>query len=164
MKKYISGLCIVLVLWVIALPASGAPAHDGGAAFKDIEETEWMLTEYVSAGKTVRLDRPKIEAEMGKIYVIYFLEEGRLSGIGAPNRFNAPYSEGANRSLSIGNIASTMMLAFREPDDLKERDYFGYLSGVTRWDLRDGRLELYSIDANGTETVLVFSSEKGDLS
>ena len=150
--------CMFLVLFAIQFSAGafGAPAQEGGAIFKNAEEKEWMLLEFRSGGKTVTINRQKIEADLGKVYVIYFFEDGRAGGVGAPNRFNAPWSAGANRSLTIGNIASTMMMAFREPDELKESEYFSYLSGVSRWDLREGKLELYSTDSAGVETVLVF--------
>jgi len=156
--------CAALFLPAIAFPAiaSGAPAHESGASFKDVEEKEWILSEVKSAGKTVHMDRKKLEAEnMGGVYTINFKKEeasneGRVSGMGAPNRYFGPYTSGSNRSLSLGNMASTMMMAFREPDGLRENEYFACLSRVTRWDLREGRLELYSSDNNRSEVILVF--------
>jgi heat shock protein HslJ len=151
--------CSVLVLSAISI-IHGAPAQEGGTTFKDVEGKEWMLSEFVSAGKTVRMDRQKLELDnFGGVYTIQFQEngsEGRVSGMGAPNRYFGPYTAGANRSLSIGNMASTMMATFREPDGLRENEYFNYLSKVTRWDIRNGKLELYSSAASGAETVLIF--------
>jgi heat shock protein HslJ len=84
------------------------------------------------------------------VYSISF-NENRLFGMGAPNRYNGPYTVNSNRFLSIGNIASTLMMAIVDPDGLKEHEYFRCLSSVTRWDLRQGKLELYSRDS-----ILVF--------
>ena len=140
-------LCLVFVPAML----SAAPARDGGAAFADAEGKEWILTELRRAGETVRADG------MGDVFTITFqAAEGRLSGMGAPNRYFGPYTAGSNRALSIGNLASTQMMAFREPDGLKESEYFNYLSNVTRWDLDGPYLELYSTDGAGAEAVLIF--------
>ena len=144
-----------IVLSAIAFPSNigAAPARDAGITFKDVEEKEWVLLEVKSAASAVSID-----TDMGEVYTISF-GENRLSGMGAPNRYNGPYTAGANRSLSIGSIASTMMAAFREPDGLTESEYFNYLSNVTRWDLNEGKLELYSSNSDGTEAVLVFAGK-----
>ena len=110
--------CIALFLPVIAFPSNtnGAPAHDGETSFKDIEEKEWFLWEVKSAGKSGRMDREKLAADnMGGVYTINFQKDqsangSRASGMGAPNRYFGPYSAGNNRSLSIGNLASTYRL------------------------------------------------------
>lgn len=157
--------CMALFLPVIAFPsgASGAAAQEGGASFQNVEGKEWFLSEVKSAGATVRMDRQKLAADnMGGVYTINFQKdqtatENRASGMGAPNRFFAPYTVGSNRAIKIGNAASTMMMAFKEPDGLKENEYFAYLSRVTRWDLRENRLELYSSNNAGSEVILIFT-------
>ena len=166
MKKFaLFVFCAVLVLPAVIFPvhAGAAPAQDGGTSFRDVAGKEWFLSEVRttasarSAGKTVYMDRNKLEADdMGGIYSLTFRED-QVSGMGAPNRYFAPYTAGSNKTLSIGNMASTLMMAFREPDGLKEAEYFRYLSSVTRWNLRNGKLELYSTDSNGAEAVLVFT-------
>ena len=135
---------------------SAAPAKDSAATFRDVEGKEWLLSEVKGGGKTVTMDRQKLALDnfIG-VYSLSF-KEGRVSGMGAPNRYTAPYSVNANRSLSIGHAASTMMIAFIEPDGLKEKEFFDYLSATQRWDLFQGRLELYSKDSNGNEVTLVF--------
>jgi len=120
----------------------------------DVEGKEWILTELRGAGNTVRIDRGKLaSADTNGSFTINF-QDGRVSGIGWPNRYFGPYTVGGGEALSIGNLASTTMAAFIELDELKEFDYFAYLSRVTRWAVRDGKLELYSTD--GREMVLVF--------
>ena len=126
---------------------------------KDAEGKEWILSEITGDGKTVVIDRKKLEADgMGGFFTIGFFE-GRVSGMAAPNRFLGPYTAGGGKALSIGNLASTMMAAFREPEELNEREYFDYLAGVTRWDVRGGKLELYTANNNKTETVLAFTQK-----
>ena len=149
----------ITVLLAITFPflAFGAPAREGGAVFsRDVQGKEWILLEFRIAGKNVRMDRQKLEADFtGGVYTISF-REGRVSGVGAPNRFFSAYTTGSNRALGIERIASTLMAPFREPDDLKERDYFNYLSRVTRWDFKEGKLELCGSNDSGAELVLVF--------
>jgi heat shock protein HslJ len=121
----------------------------------DVEGKEWILTELRGGGNTVRIDRSKLAAaDTDGSFTIIF-QGGRVNGVGWPNRYFGPYTVGGGEALSIGELASTMMAAFVELDELKEHDYFVYLSKVTRWAVRDGKLELYST-SDGRETVLVF--------
>jgi len=164
---------MALVLPAIVFPsrASGAPGQEGGpilqnreAVFGDVEGKEWFLLEFTRAGKTIAMDRKALEAiGMGGVYTINFRQGNaaggnQVSGLGAPNRYFGPFTTGDNRTLSIGNLASTMMLAFIEPDGLKEYEYFSMLSRLSRWNLRDGKLTLYSSDSDGNETVMVFEN------
>ena len=122
----------------------------------DVEGKEWILTEIRSGGNTVRIDRGKLGGgDTNGSFTISF-QGGMVRGIAWPNRFTGPYTIGSGEALGIGNLASTMMAAFVELDEIKEREYFAYLSGVTRWAVRDGRLELYST-SDGRETTLVFA-------
>jgi heat shock protein HslJ len=155
MKKIIMALfCAAFFLPAFPQGARGAPAQEGGITFRSVEEKEWLLSEIKSPGKATVIDRKELEAaNMGGFFTISF-RDGRASGTGAPNRYFGPYAAGGNRSLSLGNVASTMMAAFMEPPMLKEGEYFDCLSKVARWDLREGRLELCSADG---ETMLVFT-------
>jgi len=147
---------LLLPLALLASCAGSPPDRGTGAGFGDVEEREWYLSELRSAGVSVRMDREKLDADGFEGIFSANFQEGRLSGMGAPNRYFGPYTVDGNRGLDIGLLASTLMLAFREPDGLTEHEYFGYLSRVTRWDLREGKLELYSTDEAGNEAVLIF--------
>jgi len=134
----------------------GASFMETGAVFKDVQGKEWTLLEIRSQGKTVSIDRKKLEAgNMGGAFSIAF-DENQVSGMGAPNRYFGLYTVVANNGLNIGNLASTKMLAFNEPEELKEDEYFAYLSKASRWNLRSEKLEIYSANSTGTETVLIF--------
>jgi len=151
-------LCAALFLPAIAFPsaAEAAPAHESGATFRDVEGREWILLELRRPAETVRMDRETLAAYgMAEAYTINF-QGGRVSGMGAPNRYFGPYTVGSNRVLRIGDMASTLMLALVEPEGLREHEYFAYLSRVTRWDLRNGRLELHTSSDDGNDAVLVF--------
>jgi len=162
---------LILILAALVFPAvvfpsrvSASAAQEGTkAVFSDVEGKEWILSEVRAAGKTVSINRKQLEAgNMAGAFSISFQKDsasngGRLGGMGAPNRYFAGYTPGAGKALSITPIASTLMVAIIEPEGLKEREYFDYLAKVTRWELRDSKLELYSSNAANAEAVLVFS-------
>ena len=157
---------VALFLQIIVPGLSfGAASHEGVYAteesrvdFTSIQGKEWILLEVRSPGKTINMDRGKLEtANMGGFYTISF-NGNQANGQGAPNRYFAPYNTGPNQSLNISNIASTMMLSLVEPDGLKESDFFGFLNRVVRWSMRSGKLELYCTTGMGAEAILVFSA------
>jgi len=152
MKK-ITGVyfCAALIL-----PAIVFVSCAGGAQIKDAREKEWILLEIKSQGKTVRIDRKKLEDNnMGGAFTINF-EESRVSGMGAPNRYFGPYTVDSKNKLSIGALASTLMAAFYEPEELKEKEFFDYLTKANRLNIKSGKLRLYSVNGSGAETVLTF--------
>ena len=157
---------IAVLLAVFMMPAitflsctgGAAASGDSGAVFNDVKGKEWVLTEIRSAGNTVLIDRKKYEADNMENYFTISFNDSRVNGVGAPNRYFGPYTIDSGRKLTLGNMASTLMAAFKEPDELKEYRYYGYLSDITRWDLRNGKLELYSSNSAGAEVVLVYTS------
>jgi heat shock protein HslJ len=157
-------LCIVLIAPVIISCAGNAGVQgvraasgDGNMTFDDVTGKYWALTEIRRAGNTIQINRRQLEANnIGDFFTINF-QDNRVSGIGAPNRYFGPYSLGRGQELSFGNLASTLMAAFIEADELKEHEYYAYLNNVTRWNIRDGKLELYSSTSAGAELILVFT-------
>jgi len=155
----VAAFCAVFALPVIMFPlhAGALPSQESGAVFKDVTGKEWFLSEVRNSGKTVTIDRQQLAADnMSGSFSITF-NENQVNGMGAPNRFFAPFTTGSNNSLSIGNLASTMMFSFKEPEGINEKEYFDYLGKVTRWSLRDGQLELNSTVSGSPDAVLVFT-------
>ncbi|GHU66737.1 hypothetical protein FACS189447_08150 [Spirochaetia bacterium] len=149
----------VTVLLIPSCVVGSAGVKDSGAVFSDVQGKEWILGEVKSASGTIRLDRQQLEAlGFRGAYTITF-EGDRLSGMGAPNRYFGPYTAGEGRALTIGNIAATLMMGLSEVPGLPEHEYFAYLNKVSRWDIRDKSLELYSSDDSGTEKILIFTAE-----
>lgn len=138
--------------------SGGTTAQETGTVFQDVEGRDWLLTELRSAGRSVPIDRTKLEAANlnANAYTIRFAD-GMVFGTGWPNTYRGPYTAGNNSTLKLGNMATTMMMSFVELDALKEHEYYAYLGKVTRWGLRNGKLELYSANDSGAETVLVFN-------
>jgi heat shock protein HslJ len=160
MKKF-TGIffCAALVLLTLVFVscAGGASLGRSKTVFNDdVLGKEWILLELRSQGKTVSIDRKKLDAGFPNGAFTINFEEDKVSGVGAPNRYFGPCTVNSDKTLSIGNLASTMMAALFEPDELKEQEFFNYLANAKRWDLKSGKLELYSANSSGAETVLVF--------
>jgi heat shock protein HslJ len=146
-----------LFLAIIASSPWGVCACKSAPKFSDVSGKEWLLVEVRTKDENIKFDRKKLASEGFKIIFTLKFDKERLSGIGAPNRYTAPYSLGENRAISVQAVAGTMMAAIREPEKVKERDFFAYLQNASKWDLVKGKLELYTQDANGEEAVLIFA-------
>jgi heat shock protein HslJ len=176
MRNISRKICILpfVIVAVLAVSCGSAPDTPSGASgpaagFGAITGKDWKLVEVRSSvnasadagadAETSRFSRGELaEAGMENAYTLRFDGE-RLSGMGAPNRYSAPYTQGAGQTLSIGAIAGTLMASFQEPENLKEREYFDYLENVNKWDFVQGQLRLIARNGRGEETVLVFEAE-----
>jgi heat shock protein HslJ len=159
-----------LGFFLFAACASQGPAADPAAApkparqidvrgFSDLQGLVWKLVELRAGSGHIVFDRDKLRAEESDdIFTIQF-DGTMVSGEGAPNKYRGPYQQGEAQKLSFGNIAATLMASIREPEKLQERVYFDLLGRVNRWAYAQGRLELYSTDENGQETVLAYIPE-----
>ena len=90
--------------------------------------TEWHLVQL--RGNDVAFD--------AQSFNIRFSDDGTLSGIGACNRFNAPYSVMEKRAINIGTIASTRRLC---PNIEAEQSMFRELDDATFYEI-DGPMLL----------------------
>jgi heat shock protein HslJ len=143
--------CTVVGAAGIAEERRASPPENQGGNISDIQGKEWVLEEIRTSSATVRIDRP----ENTEAFTIRF-EADRVGGTGWPNHYFGPYTAGAGNSLSIGNMASTMMMAFFEIEGLNEREFFAYLANVKSWEIQNGKLELTASGQNGEAAVLVF--------
>jgi heat shock protein HslJ len=110
--------------------------------------------------ENIIFDRQKLVDEgFGDIFIIRF-DKDQLNGKGAPNRYMGPYEPGENQGLKIGNVAGTLMAPIREPERLREGEYFAYLANVYKWNLDGETLELYTKNDDGQEAVLVYVTEQ----
>jgi len=144
-------LFCTLASWTLASCASTP------SSFNEVKNRDWHLAEIRTWPTTIRLDRDVL-ARSGfvDVFVLRF-EDERLSGVGAPNRYFAPYSLEGTNAISIGLLAGTLMASIAEPEYLKEYEYFTFLQNAHRWNISNGKLELHSRKDNGTRAVLVFT-------
>jgi heat shock protein HslJ len=126
--------------------------------FSDVRDKEWKLIAVRTTPENIDFDRNQLIGEgFGDIFTIQFADQ--VSGKGAPNRYFGPFEVGADQAMSIKNVAATLMAPIREPEKLKERDFFTYLQNTYHWTISKGNLELSTKGENGTDAVLVFVPE-----
>ena len=130
-----------------------AQSADSSVNSGDITSKEWTLLELRKGSATISIERL---SQMGTSFTIKF-DEDRVSGVGAPNRYFSSYTRGQGNALSIRMVGASLMAPLFELETLKEHEYFGYLSNVKSWNIRDGKLELYTSDENGAQVVLVYN-------
>jgi len=76
---------------------------------------------------------------------------------GAPNLYSGSYTLGANQAISLNPVSSTSLAPLKQPEKLRETDFFVYLKNVYKWNLVDKNLELYSKAEDDAEVKMVFS-------
>jgi heat shock protein HslJ len=156
MRKKNNGVWLILGVLAFTSCAGGASTKNNEAVFTDIEGKEWTLVELRNSTASVRVDRQKLADDGFEGFYTITFDAGRLRGMGAPNRYFGPYTLGEGKSISIGNVAGTLMAPLKEPEELKEYEYFTLLENASRWDLREGRLELFTVEDSGGSAVLIF--------
>ncbi len=150
MNHYVQLTVLFAAVILMQTGCSSAPEFTG------VRDKDWKLME-VRAGKDVIFERGMLNQEVpGDVFTLRFDAE-RVSGAGCPNRYFSPYTLGEKQAISIQPIASTLMLALSEPEQLKERDFFSYLEKANKWTVRKGNLKLYSTNNEGAVVYLVFS-------
>jgi heat shock protein HslJ len=129
---------------------------------KDVQGKEWRLIEVQTSPENIVFDRDKLIDEGFEDIFILTFDGAKASGKAAPNRYMAPYElsreKDKSQTLSIKPVAGTLMAPIREPERLKEREYFIYLENAYRWDFKDGKLQLYTKNDQGAEAVLVYTA------
>jgi len=127
----------------------------GTQAFTNAIDKEWKLIEVYVNDVNIQFSRDNQQEFNKNIYIMTFNEQ-MVSGIGAPNRYSAPYTLGDNQAIEIKPMISTMMAALFEPNNLSEYEYMSYVQGAYKWDLVNDKLTLYS-KVEGKEIRLVFA-------
>jgi heat shock protein HslJ len=171
MNKQLFSLLLTAALMVICASsnASASGLRDAGGNTSDpsssgtnaanpssFEGHEWKLIAVYINGNNTQFNRNSLSAEMGNFFTLNFSPE-LVSGVGAPNRYSAPYALGDNQAISIMVMRSTLMATFLEPENLSEHDFFTYMQNSYSWKLANNNLELLSKTRDGDEVRLVFS-------
>ena len=140
-------------------PSQGAVTGSTGANYiASISGKSWKLTELRFTDRTVTLNRNELPADQADIFTLN-IDNERISGRAAPNRYMTSYQAGANNALTIQPIASTMMaLIVIDPQRIQEPEYFLYLGKVKSWKINQNKLELTTTDTANRALVMVFSN------
>ena len=121
-----------------------------------IQGNEWKLIEVYIGGRNTRFNRNTLPEDLRNFFTVNF-DAQNVSGVGAPNRYSAPYTLGNNQTISVMLMRSTMMASFYQPENLTEHDFFTYMQSAYSWRLANNNLELQSKTSAGGEVRLVFS-------
>jgi heat shock protein HslJ len=164
MKELTLSLIIAAVLVISCASIPAASATDT-ANFGDMQvgfsmsipDKDWKLIEVNINGSNTGFRRNSLDSNgLSEVYTLNFNSE-IVSGVGAPNRYTAPYTVGENNTISIALVRATLMASIFELAALKEYDFFSYIQNAYKWDIINENLELYSKLENGSEIKLVFS-------
>ena len=149
MKKY--GKLIALLALACALAACASVKN-----FEDVMDKEWRLVGVLVEQQYIAIDRNKTAAGgSSEIFTLRF-GDGRISGVGSPNRYFAPYSFGDQNTITIGDVAGTLMANLFEQENFTEYEYFTWLQHAERWNVSKGNLELYAKKNDGSQAILIF--------
>ena len=143
MNSYAKIMSFLLI--TVSMPA----ACLGVPNFSDVQNRDWNLAEIRIGPESITIDGA------GEMFTLRFDME-RVNGIGMPNRYFAPYTLADKQGIAINTMAQTRMAALREPEKLKEDEFFFYLQNAVRWNLVRGNLELFSRGQDGLQAVLIF--------
>ena len=150
MNCYVKITALLLIIIAMPVACSSTPQ------FSNVVDKDWKLIAVRGPGN-ITFDRSKLaEENFADIFTLRFDKE-RVNGVGAPNRYFAPNTLADKQGISIKAIAQSQMAPLREPEKLKEQEFFAYLQNTTKWNMVKGNLELHSADNNGAATVLVFA-------
>jgi heat shock protein HslJ len=137
---------------------SPLPSHSE-ATFQDIKDRIWKLTELSVGFGRVVFDRIGMENNgHGDVYIIQFADEG-VNGKAAPNRYFAPYEVQEGHSVALRTIVGTMMAASINIGGIMETEFYYYLQRISRWDLQNGRLDLFVAVSPDENAVLSFRAD-----
>jgi len=146
-KRY---LLFILVIALI-ISCSSAPK------FSTVAGKEWKLINVHVNDRDIHFDRNVLSNEdAGNIFTFNF-DAQSINGTGAPNRYTGPYTLGAKQAISLTPARSTTLAPLKQPEKLREEDFFVYMQNVYKWNLVDKNLELYSKTEDAAEVLMVFS-------
>jgi len=165
MKKLLAMFSVALLFGFISCGSNVSVKEDttrqenvvATGGFAQLKGKVWKLYGLRTAAGN-NFSREKLDEASGDFFTLEFTDD-MYRGRGAPNTFRGPYTLGEGKNISFGMAAATMMMALFELEELKEYEYFQYLSKVASWALVSDKLELYSTAEDGSEVVLVFLTE-----
>ena len=167
MKKLLYLVVLIVVFAALAVSCRNTPQGQTPTSqptviitnISDILRREWKLIQVHSGDRIIEFNRIElISAGAGDIFTLV-IDSETFSGVGAPNRYSAPYSVSAEDPLAItvALLRSTLMAQIHYPERLREQEFYVYMQNAYRWDLVNNNLVLYSKNESGNDVAMVFS-------
>ena len=157
MRKMIFSFLIAVSIISCSSSSGSGSSSSSNSNVADFKNKDWKLVEVWIDSRNINFNRKDLANEKaGDIFTLKFDAEN-ISGVGAPNRYSAPYSLSDKQSISVKPIRSTQMASLWQPEKLREYDFFIYMQNLSEWAINSGRLELTSKTENGRAVKLVFS-------
>jgi heat shock protein HslJ len=147
----------VFIIVIIALLLAGCKSTPKLQVFSDVKGKQWNLTKIRVSGKNIEFNRSALAKDGFKDLFTMNIDDQTISGAGAPNRYSAPYSLGEGQKISVQLVKTTLMAPIREPEKLREHDFFTYIQYIYEWNFVDMHLELKSKTTGGDDVVLVLA-------
>jgi heat shock protein HslJ len=149
LKRTLTGAAVLLMITACA-------GQQAALSFDQVLGKEWKLTGIRVENVSTGYSRAGLGVDFSNSYTLIF-QDGMIGGRAAPNSYRGPFVLTENQGISFDKLAATLMAVLGEPGGLSEGEYFDYLEEVYRWDIKGGKLELYTKNNEGKAGVLVFS-------
>ena len=153
MKKILPMLFAVSCLINCATSNNDAGKNTNSGNFSDVIGKEFKLIE-VQIDSTPS-ERIVLDARTNDTYTIRF-DGSIVSGVGAPNRYSAPYSSSDDQTIKIELLRSTLMASIFQNEKIPEHNYYNYLQNSYKWEINSGTLILHSKTENNRNVRLIF--------
>lgn len=166
MKKYLITFVLIAV-FIIGCKSTDTTQGAGSAsrtvAIKDFQDAMGKELKLLAAhidstpfNRSILYNRDELAKEgMPNVYTLTIASD-TVSGVGAPNRYSAPFSRGSDQAITIGLMRSTQMAPLVQPEKLQEHDFYLYMQNANEWRIVNGNLEIVSKDDKGSPVRLVF--------
>lgn len=161
MKK-IFFVCLLITAFLVSCKSvpkveKNTAGEKVSSEFSNVTGKDWKLIEVRIKNVDTGFNRRSLTRSETMDYFTVNFNPEMISGVGAPNRYSAPYKLGEGKSISILIVRATLMATLFETEKLREHDFFGYIQNTYGWNLVDNNLVLSSKAENGNEVVMVFS-------
>lgn len=151
-KQYFLLMLAVTVIVITAtIGCSSAPS------FSEVTGKKWKLIEVNINDRNILFNREALANEDAGDIFSFDIDAQIINVTGAPNQCSGQYTLGSNQAISLSPMSPTMTTPLRQPEKLREQDFFVYMQNVYKWNLVDTNLELYSKTEDNAEVRLVFS-------
>jgi len=150
-KQYFLLMLAVTVIVITAtIGCSSAPS------FSEVTGKKWKLIEVNINDRNILFNREALANEDAGDIFSFDIDAQIINVTGAPNQCSGQYTLGSNQAIRLSSM-NPALESPRQPEKLREQDFFVYMQNVYKWNLVNKNLELYSKTEDDAEVKLVFS-------